>query len=243
MLRLEGVSKSYGKIAALRDVSLRLPAGTLAAVAGEDGAGKTTLLKCVIGLAKTNSGLIFFEGAPVSDGFVGLRRAAGFMPEKFSLYPDLTVSETLDFAADIHGLTLSVRRERKEKLLRRMALAGFEKRRAGALSGGMRQKLALMAAMIHEPRLLVLDEPTEGLDPLSRIEILRMLTELKAEGRTILFSTTNIEEAEAADAFFYLVNGRLRLSGSVLDLKRAFGLSLENICALEEGRERDPSRG
>lgn len=234
MIRLEGVSKSYGNIHALQDISLHVPAGTIAAVAGEDGSGKSTLLRSMVGLAKIDAGRILFNGEPVSDGFRGLRRAAGFMPEKFSLYPDLTVSETLDFVADIHGLAPAARRERKAELLRRTGLGGFAARRAGALSGGMRQKLALMAALIHDPRLLVLDEPTMGLDPLSRIEILRLVSALKGEGRTIILSTADLEEARKGDVFFYLQRGLLLVSGNVLELERDSGLSLEDLCILRE---------
>jgi ABC-2 type transport system ATP-binding protein len=234
MIRLDGVTKSYGNIPALRDISLRIPAGTITAIAGEDGAGKSTLLKSIVGLVGIDAGRILFKGEPVSDGFRGLRRATGFMPEKFSLYPDLTVSETLDFVADIHGLARSARESRKAALLQRTELAGFKNRRAGALSGGMRQKLALITAMIHGPELLILDEPTTGIDPLSRGEILQMVSDLKSEGQTIIWSTSDLEEAENADEFLYLWRGRSIVAGNVLRLKQDHALTLEDICLLSE---------
>jgi ABC-2 type transport system ATP-binding protein len=219
MIRFEGVTKSFGGVRAIDGLSLDVPAGAVTAVAGADGAGKSTLLRAAVGLVRIDGGRILFDGTPVDAGFRDVRRAAGYMPEKSALYPDLSVGETLRFVADIHGLPRARRRRLIEDLLAWSALAPFSGRSVAALSGGMRQKLALCAALIPGPRILVLDEPTTGLDPNSRRDVARLIVGLKAEGKAVLMSTSNLADAETADALLYLKEGRAVLQGGVAGLK------------------------
>ena len=246
MIRLEKVSKSFGKTRILEGISLELKPGILTVVAGADGAGKSTLLKAVVGLARIDDGRIFFRGLPIGNDFRDIRRATGYMPEKSSLYPDLTVGETLSFTAEIHGLARADADSAILRLLERTELAPFAGRRTADLSGGMRRKLALCAALLCSPEILILDEPTAGIDPLSRMEVARMIAELKAEGKSILMSTSDLREAEAADEMLYLQGGRTILQDSVPRLRTGADpevpLSLEEIClSAEREQEGFPS--
>lgn len=221
MIRFEGIFKAFGAVRALDGVSLEVPAGAVTVVAGPEGAGKSTLLKSAIGLVRLDGGRILLRGRPVGRDFSDIRRVAGYVPEKNALYPDLTVRETLLFAADIHGLDRRRSRSVISDLLAWSGLAPFEKRTVAALSGGMRQKLALCAALVPSPEILILDEPTTGIDPLSRGDVGRLIADLKTEGRTVLMSTADLSEVEAADAILYLDEGRTVLQGDVAALMAA----------------------
>jgi ABC-2 type transport system ATP-binding protein len=238
MIRLEDVSKSYGTSQALDRVSLDLSPGTLFVVAGADGAGKTTLLKAIVGLVRIDAGRIYYRGRPIEKGFKDLRRATGYMPEKSSLYPDLTIGETLRFTAEIHRLPRPEADRTIRGLLEKTGLEPFIGRRTAALSGGMRQKLALCAALLPSPEILILDEPTAGIDPLSRLEVARMIAGLKAEGKAVLMSTSDLHEAEEADEILYLKHGRTILRDTVRRLKERSEertpSSLEDICLFAE---------
>jgi ABC-2 type transport system ATP-binding protein len=176
----------------------------------------------VVGLVGRDSGRITLEGREVGDDFGRLTALAGFMPERFSLYTDLTVEENLNFFAAIHGVPRRRREEMKSKLLERTGMQPFRRRRAGALSGGMKQKLALSAMLLASPRLLLLDEPTTGVDPLSRIEFYDIIRELRDEGRTILMATPYLADAEKGDFVVFLKKGRVLLQDSIARLKRTF---------------------
>ena len=222
MIGLERVSKSYAGLRALDDVTLDVPPRAVTVLAGADGAGKSTLLRIVVGLVGRDSGRITLEGREVGDDFGRLTALAGFMPERFSLYADLTVEENLNFFAAIHGVPRRRREEMKSKLLERTGMQPFRRRRAGALSGGMKQKLALSAMLLASPRLLLLDEPTTGVDPLSRIEFYDIIRELRDEGRTILMATPYLADAEKGDFVVFLKKGRVLLQDSIARLKRTF---------------------
>jgi ABC-2 type transport system ATP-binding protein len=222
MVALERISKSYAGLRALEDVSLEVPPRSVTVLAGADGAGKSTLLRIVVGLVGRDSGRIFLEGREVGHDFRRLTALAGFMPERFSLYTDLTVEENLNFFAAIHGVPRRRREEMKNNLLERTGMLPFRRRRAGALSGGMKQKLALSAMLLASPRLLLLDEPTTGVDPLSRIEFYDIIRELRAEGRTILMATPYLADAEKGDFVIFLKKGRILLQDSIARLKRTF---------------------
>ncbi len=222
MLVLERLSKSYGGLRAVDSVSLEVPRASVTVLAGADGAGKSTLLKMVVGLIRRDAGRILLEGQDVGDDSGRLAAVAGFMPERFSLYLDLTVEENLNFFADIHGVARGRREEMKGRLLERTGMLPFRRRRAGALSGGMKQKLALSAMLLASPRLLILDEPTTGVDPLSRIEFYDIIRELKDEGRTVLMSTPYLAEAEKGDRVVFFKKGRVLLQESISRLKNTF---------------------
>ena len=189
ILRVENLSKSYGRLPAVDGISFTVRPGSLTILAGADGAGKSTLIKLILGLVRRDEGRILLEGKPLGNDHSRLTRVTGYMPERFSLYPDLSVEENLNFFADIHRVVRKRREELKQRLLETTGMHPFRGRRAGALSGGMKQKLALSCILLSSPRLLLLDEPTTGVDPLSRIEFFRIIEDLKNEGRTVIVST------------------------------------------------------
>lgn len=207
----EGLSKTYpGGASALDKVCIRIEKpGELAAVAGPDGSGKTTLLKCAAGLLSADSGSISVFGMnpdPASDEFTS---SIGFMPQNFSLYPKLTVRENFFFFSALRGIYDETALERFSDWMKRTDLASFADRRAEKLSGGMKQKLGLACALVHIPKLLILDEPTVGVDPLSRLELFKLIDQLrKNEGVSVLMSTPYLSEAAAADKTLILDQGR-----------------------------------
>ncbi len=200
--------------AAVCGVSFRLPAACIAALIGPDGAGKTTLLRLIAGLIAPEGGEIrLFGEGPVAGRF-GLRRRLGYVPQRFGLYPDLTVEEHFEFLGGVFGIDPGSAAALRSRLLRFAGLEAFGRRRARDLSGGMRQKLALACALLHDPEILLLDEPTHGLDPLARRELGDMFDALRRRGCTILFSTSRLAEAESADRLLLLHGGRLLAEGS-----------------------------
>lgn len=221
---MENLSKNFGAIPAVNNISASFRPGKLTVLAGEDGSGKSTFLKMLIGLVKPDNGNIYLgeEQEPVNSRMGKMTAISGYMPERFSLYTDLSVEENMNFFADIQGVTRMRREELKQKLLKKTGMWEFRKRRAGALSGGMKQKLALSTILLSSPEIIILDEPTTGVDPLSRIEFFRIIDELKQEGRTIITSTPYLEEAEKGDDIFFLKQGRIIKRGSIGKLKKEF---------------------
>ena len=231
-LTLKGIYKSFGPIEALREVSFDVAKGSLTILTGADGAGKSTLFKVILNLLKAERGEILFQGLPLQDP-EKLKRVSGYMPERFSLYPDLTVEENLNFAAEIRQVPRPLREKRKEELLKKTGMEPFKKRRAGRLSGGMKQKLALSSTLLSAPEFLLLDEPTTGVDPLSRAEFFKILEELRDEGKTILLSTPYLDEAERGERVLILKNGRLILDQELNVLKETFPYPLFRILTTE----------
>ena len=173
MLTVNNISKSYGKTQALRDVSLSVDEGEIFGLIGPDGSGKTTLFRIIATLVLADSGTATVDGLDVVEGMRKIRGRIGYMPGKFSLYQDLTVEENLEFFARLFVTTVEAGYDSIKAIYSQ--IEPFRKRRAGALSGGMKQKLALSCALVHSPRLLLLDEPTTGVDPVSRKEFWQML--------------------------------------------------------------------
>ncbi len=229
MIQLEKVSKSFGGIEAVKEVSFAIPASKITIVAGADGAGKSTLFKMIVGLVKKESGRILLNGEEVGGDYAKITGVTGYMPERFSLYPDLSVDENMNFFADIYGVPLKKREERKRTLLEKTGMLEFRKRRAGALSGGMKQKLALCTILLSAPRLIILDEPTTGVDPLSRIEFFNIIDRLQEEGKTIAISTPYLDEAEQGDYIVFLKDGRVIGKDTIARLKRDFPARLFKI--------------
>ena len=202
----EDLAKSYGKVEALRGVSLAVERGELYGIIGPDGAGKTTLLRILATLLLPDRGRASLCGLDVVAGYRGIRRLIGYMPGQFALYQDLTVEENLEFFATVFGTTIGENRHLVDDIYRQ--IEPFRSRPAGKLSGGMKQKLALCCALIHKPEVLLLDEPTTGVDPVSRKEFWAMLLKLRREGMTILVSTPYMDEATLCDRIALMQQGR-----------------------------------
>ncbi len=207
---------AHGEQAVLEGVTLAVAPGEIYGVVGADGAGKTTLLQLAVGQLPLRDGRITVLGRDATDPV--LRDEIAYMPQGFGLYPDLSVQENLDFFADLHGLPRTIAREHIAELLQRTGLAGFEDRRANNLSGGMMQKLALACALISQPRAMFLDEPTTGVDPVSRRAFWRLLNGVRTDGVAILYATANMDEAERCDRVGLLHAGRLDRQGTPLEL-------------------------
>lgn len=207
VILLDGVRKSYGDVIAVDALSLRVQRGELFGVIGPDGAGKTTLFRIVTSLVIPDEGRAEVLGLdPVRD-YRALRRLVGYMPGRFALYQDLSVAENLAFYAGVFGTTVSAGMRIIEPIWRQ--LAPFADRRAGALSGGMKQKLALCCALVHAPGLLVLDEPTTGVDAVSRTEFWELLARLRDDGLSLLVSTPYMDEAGRCDRIALMQAGRV----------------------------------
>ncbi len=207
MIHVQHIHKSFGTVNSLRDVSFDVRPGELFGLIGADGAGKTTLLRILATLLVPQSGEATVAGLDVVRDFRKLRQLIGYMPGRFSLYQDLTIEENLEFFAAVFGTSI---RENYDLIAPIYSqIEPFKKRRAGALSGGMKQKLALCCALIHKPEVLLLDEPGTGVDPVSRKEFWDMLRSLHGSGMTILVSTPNMDEAVLCDRIALMQHGNL----------------------------------
>ena len=206
-IEVTGIEKRYGGVTALDKVSFTVPQGEMFGLIGPDGAGKTTIFRILCTLLLPDAGTASVEGFDVVTGMRQIRRRVGYMPGKFSLYPDLTVRENLEFFATLFGTTVEQGYDSIRAIYAQ--IEPFEKRKAGALSGGMKQKLALSCALVHQPSVLFLDEPTTGVDPVSRKELWEMLAMLKQRGLTIMASTPYLDEVRQCGRVAFLNQGRL----------------------------------
>lgn len=227
----QGLTKNYGKLVALDHVSLSVPEGSLFGLIGPDGAGKTTLYQILTTLLSPDEGNAIVAGLDVAKDYRRLRAEIGYMPERFSLYPDLTVMENLRFFAALFGVDI------KDSLDLIVPVFGqlkeFPNRMAKALSGGMKQKLALSCALIHRPRVLLLDEPTTGVDAVSRSEFWKMLGRLKDMGITVLVSTSYMDEAERCEYVALMNKGKVLDVNTPKKLMEGLGRNLYNASAKE----------
>ena len=234
-LRFEGVSKDFhpaGRwVQALDQVGFSVRHGRVTGLVGPDGGGKTTLLRLAAGLLLPASGHIDVLGINVIDQPLLVQQSIGYMPQRFGLYDDLTVAENIAFYADIYRVPKTVRQTRVPELLAFSNLDPFQKRLAANLSGGMRQKLGLVCALIHTPRLLILDEPTFGVDPVSRREFWQILYNLLGTGMTIFLSTAYMDEAERAHRVGLMHRGRLLVADTPGAIKATFAGELLEVRA------------
>lgn len=207
MIDIQGLTKRYGKLTALDKVSLSVPEGSIFGLIGPDGAGKTTLYQILTTLLTPDEGSAAVAGLDVVRDYRKLRTQIGYMPERFSLYPDLTVNENLHFFASLFGVNINDNFDLIAPIFGQ--LQKFPNRRAGDLSGGMKQKLALGCALIHRPKVLLLDEPTTGVDAVSRREFWEMLATLKEKGITLLVSTSYMDEAEQCERIALINKGKI----------------------------------
>lgn len=199
MVSVNHVSMSFNQVEALKDISFNVAAGTIFGLVGSDGAGKSTLLRLIATMIKPARGEIYVDGFNVVTERRKVKNIIGYMPQRFGLYQDLTVEENMEFFMDIFNIPRSERKKRKEKYLGFSNLLPFVNRATGNLSGGMKQKLGLACVLVHEPKVLILDEPTNGVDPVSRREFWEILESMKKEGMTVLVSTAYLDEGELCD--------------------------------------------
>lgn len=232
-VNVENLSKAYGKIQAVNAVSFSIRQGELFGLIGPDGAGKTTTMRILCGLLSFDAGQCQVLNFDVVKQLKAIKKIIGYMPQRFSLYPDLTVGENLRFFADLFQVKPRDREERLDRLLQFSKLAPFQKRRADQLSGGMKQKLALSCTLIHRPKLLILDEPTTGVDPISRREFWEILHELKKEGVTILVSTPYMDEANQCDRVAMMHRGKILAVDAPQNIARLFSDHLLEIISDE----------
>jgi len=227
----EGVRKIFstrqGEVRAVDDLGLCIRAGGLTALVGADGAGKTTLMRMLAGLLAPSAGRLQVLGVDVSQNPQAVQSRISYMPQRFGLYEDLSVQENLDLYADLHGVPHSIRQERFARMLEMTDMARFTTRPAGKLSGGMKQKLGLACTLVRSPDLLLLDEPSVGVDPLSRRDLWRIVQQLvEAEGLSVIVSTAYMDEAQRCARVFVLHQGRLLAEGTPQTLvQRACGLT------------------
>ena len=228
--------KSFGATAALRGLSLTVAEGELFGLVGPDGAGKTTAMRILSSILDPDSGEAWVAGFHTVREAEAVKEHIGYMSQRFGLYPDLTVLENMDFYADIYGVPRRNRKEKIEGLLGFANLGAFRHRRAGALSGGMKQKLGLACALVHTPQVLLLDEPTSGLDPVSRREFWRILNGLLRERVAIFVSTSYLDEAERCHRVALIHQGALLAAGTPAEVKRLMRGAILEI------RSSDPRR-
>lgn len=228
-IKVENISKSFGTIKALDNVSFEVKRGELFGLIGPDGAGKTTLFRLLTTLLAPDNGRAEVDGYDTINDYRAIRERVGYMPGRFSLYTDLTVEENLNFFAALFGVKVEDSYELVAPIYRQ--IEPFKKRKAGKLSGGMKQKLALSCALIHRPSVLFLDEPTTGVDAVSRNEFWDMLSELKERGITILVSTPYMDEASKCDRIALCNDGRILGIDTPKDIVAGFNSPLYKVKA------------
>ncbi len=219
---VSSLSKHFGEVCAVNGLSFEVYAGEIFGLVGPDGAGKTTTLRMLAGVMATDSGAAVVAGCDVVRDPEGAKSLLSYMSQRFGLYEDLTVDENIRFYADLFGVRRKQCSQRSQELLAAAGLSDFRSRLAGNLSGGMKQKLGLVCALIHTPKVILLDEPTNGVDPVSRRDFWRILYSLVAEGVAILTSTSYLDEAERCHRVGLLHHGRMLFCDRPAELKRRF---------------------
>jgi ABC-2 type transport system ATP-binding protein len=231
-IRAENLTRRFGNHAAVDGLTLRVERGEIFGLVGPDGAGKTTTMRLLTGILAPSEGDAWVEGFHIAKEADAIKDHIGYMSQRFGLYPDLTVQENIDFYADLYGVPGQGRSERIERLLAFSNLTPFKRRRAGNLSGGMKQKLGLACALVHTPRVLFLDEPTNGVDPVSRRDFWRILYQLLQDEVTIFVSTAYLDEAERCGRIGLMHEGKLLACDTVAGVKGILrGSLLEVRCA------------
>ncbi|HMS65257.1 MAG TPA: ABC transporter ATP-binding protein [Ignavibacteria bacterium] len=226
---IKALNKSYGELKALNNINIEIKSKTIFGLVGPDGAGKSTLIRILCGLIKPDSGEVEILGINLSKGLSEIKNDIGYLSQRFSLYTDLTIDENIEFIADIHGL--KDYKTRRDELLQFTRLTKFRNFLAGKLSGGMKQKLALACTLIYRPRIIFLDEPTTGVDPVSRREFWIILSNLLKEDITIIISTPYMDEAERFNKLAMIDNGKILALDTPNNIKSVMSeVILEIVC-------------
>jgi ABC-2 type transport system ATP-binding protein len=232
-IKAEGLSKSFPGVRAVDALSFDVHAGEIFGLVGPDGAGKTTTLRMLAGIMPPDAGTAMVGGFNVVRDPEGAKHALSYMPQRFGLYEDLTVEENIRFYADLFGVKKAEREVRSLELLKAAGMSEFPKRLAGKLSGGMKQKLGLVCALIHRPKVILLDEPTTGVDPVSRRDFWRILYELVTDGVAILTSTAYLDEAERCHRVALLHQGKLLFCDTPANLKAGMKKGVLSVTSLD----------
>jgi ABC-2 type transport system ATP-binding protein len=226
---IEVLERSYGSLKAVDGISLNVKKGEMFGLVGPDGAGKTTTIRVMCGLLSPDAGTVQLIGMDVQKNIKKVQERIGYLSQKFSLYGDLTVDENIEFFADIHGVTDY--KQRRDELLEFTRLLPFRDRLADKLSGGMKQKLALACSLIHQPEILFLDEPTTGVDPVSRRDFWKILSDLQKNGITIFMTTPYLDEAERCNRVALMNKGKLITIDTPANIKESIGKKvIEIVC-------------
>ncbi len=219
VVAVQSLNRRFGEILAVNDVSFTVERGAIFGLVGPDGAGKTTIMRMLAGVMKPDGGRITVDGVDAVADPESVKTHLSYMPQRFGLYEDLTVDENIRFYADLFAIPRALREERTLPLLEASNMIPFRRRLAGQLSGGMKQKLGLVCSLVHTPKILLFDEPTTGVDPVSRRDFWRILYDLRESGVTILISTAYLDEAERCTRLALLHQGRLRYCDTPQALK------------------------
>ena len=223
MIKTKGLTKMYDNVHGIKDIDLTIDKGTSMGLLGRNGAGKTTLVRTLIGLLKPDSGEANIDGINVIKDSGSVRKIIGYLPESFGLYNDMTVYDILDYTASLHRIEKAERSKRIDGLLNKFEITDIRGMKVGALSKGLRQKVGFARALVNEPKILFLDEPTTGLDPIAARGIEKLILELKKEERTILITSHILSEAEKmCDSVTLIKEGHMVASGKMDDVKRKY---------------------
>lgn len=231
MIGVRELKKRFGHVKAVKGISLTVEKGEIFGLVGPDGAGKTTTIRIMAGVLYPTEGEIFFSELENGRSFTG---KMGYMPQNFSLYEEFSVEENMKFLGSMYGVQRRKLRKKMEEALRLVGLLRFADRPAGKLSGGMKQKLALACALLHEPEVLILDEPTTGVDPVSRREFWEILYKLNSEGITVVISTPYMDEAELCSNLAFMHHGRILITGSPEEICRQYPWKVLEIRSSEK---------
>ncbi len=245
IIQAHDLTRKFGALTAVDHLNLEVNEGEIFALVGPDGAGKTTTMRLLCGLMDPTEGKAIVAGHDVSRELDQMKDQIGYMAQRFGLYTDLTVAENMAFYSDLFGIVGRQREELSSRLLRMTRMDPFQKRPAGKLSGGMKQKLALMCTLLHKPRILFLDEPTNGVDPVSRRDFWAILYQLVRDGLTVFVTTAYLDEAERANRVGFMYQGKMIRCDTPANLKHSledqvFQIQSSDARATIEALERQP---